>query len=109
MRYMLVILCAVRAIVTFIFQIMIRRETNMAFLKVEDLKVHFPVKGGIFGRVVDHVKAVDGVSLSLERGQTYGLVGESGSGKTTTGRSEERRVGNEEQAERMRGEQSKQA
>src|SRR5690625_1416052 len=86
MRYMLVILCAVRAIVTFIFQIMIRRETNMAFLKVEDLKVHFPVKGGIFGRVVDHVKAVDGVSLSLERGQTYGLVGESGSGKTTTGR-----------------------
>src|SRR5690625_6568751 len=86
MRYMLVILCAVRAIVTFIFQIMIRRGTNMAFLKVEDLKVHFPVKGGIFGRVVDHVKAGDGVSLSLERGQTYGLVGESGSGKTTTGR-----------------------
>lgn len=58
----------------------------MAFLKVEDLQVHFPIKGGIFGRVVDHVKAVDGVSLSLERGQTYGLVGESGSGKTTTGR-----------------------
>lgn len=58
----------------------------MAFLKVDGLKVHFPVKGGIFGRTVDHVKAVDGVSLSLERGQTYGLVGESGSGKTTTGR-----------------------
>lgn len=58
----------------------------MAFLKVEDLKVHFPVKGGIFGRTVDHVKAVDGISLSLERGQTYGLVGESGSGKTTAGR-----------------------
>src|SRR5690625_978632 len=58
----------------------------MAFLKVEDLKVHFPVKGGIFGRTVDHVKAVDGVSFSIEQGKTYGLVGESGSGKTTTGR-----------------------
>ncbi|MFD2762446.1 ABC transporter ATP-binding protein [Lentibacillus juripiscarius] len=58
----------------------------MAFLEVEDLKVHFPVKGGIFGRTVDHIKAVDGVSFSLEKGKTYGLVGESGSGKTTTGR-----------------------
>ncbi|WP_026907813.1 ABC transporter ATP-binding protein [Paucisalibacillus globulus] len=58
----------------------------MGFLKVEDLKVHFPIKGGIFGRTVDHVKAVDGVSFSLEKGKTYGLVGESGSGKSTTGR-----------------------
>ncbi len=58
----------------------------MAFLKVENLKVHFPVKGGVFGRVVDHIKAVDDVSLTLEQGKTYGLVGESGSGKTTTGR-----------------------
>jgi peptide/nickel transport system ATP-binding protein len=58
----------------------------MAFLEVEDLKVHFPVKGGVFGRTVDHVKAVDGVSFSIEQGKTYGLVGESGSGKTTTGR-----------------------
>lgn len=58
----------------------------MSFLKVEDLKVHFPVKGGIFSRTVDHIRAVDGVSFSIEQGKTYGLVGESGSGKTTTGR-----------------------
>jgi len=58
----------------------------MAFLEVEDLKVHFPIQGGVFGRTVDHVRAVDGVSFSIEKGKTYGLVGESGSGKTTTGR-----------------------
>ncbi|WP_010097692.1 ABC transporter ATP-binding protein [Ornithinibacillus scapharcae] len=58
----------------------------MGFLEVKDLKVHFPIKGGIFGRTVDHVKAVDGVSFTLEKGKTYGLVGESGSGKSTTGR-----------------------
>lgn len=58
----------------------------MGFLEVEDLKVHFPIKGGIFNRTVGHIKAVDGVSFSVEEGKTYGLVGESGSGKTTTGR-----------------------
>lgn len=58
----------------------------MAYLEVNDLKVHFPIKGGILGRTVDHVKAVDGVSLRIEQGMTYGLVGESGSGKSTTGR-----------------------
>jgi peptide/nickel transport system ATP-binding protein/oligopeptide transport system ATP-binding protein len=55
-------------------------------LSVRDLKVHFPVRAGILQRVVDHVKAVDGISFDLQRGQTVGLVGESGSGKTTTGR-----------------------
>ncbi|HLR01260.1 MAG TPA: ATP-binding cassette domain-containing protein [Virgibacillus sp.] len=59
----------------------------MSLLTVEDLKVHFPIKGGIFGRTVDHIKAVDGVTLNVEKGKTYGLVGESGSGKTTIGRS----------------------
>lgn len=58
----------------------------MALLEVQDLKVHFPIRGGIFNRVIGHVKAVDGVSFNIEEGKTYGLVGESGSGKSTTGR-----------------------
>ncbi len=55
-------------------------------LDVQDLKVHFPVRKGFFQRVVDQVRAVDGVSFKVYRGQTLGLVGESGCGKTTTGR-----------------------
>ncbi|WAA10057.1 ABC transporter ATP-binding protein [Fervidibacillus albus] len=58
----------------------------MTFLKVENLKVYYPVRGGFFRRVVDHVKAVDDISFELQPGETYGLVGESGCGKTTTGR-----------------------
>ncbi|PEO10303.1 ABC transporter ATP-binding protein [Bacillus wiedmannii] len=58
----------------------------MALLKVEDLKVHFPIKGGFFGRILDYVRAVDGVSFELQPGETYGIVGESGSGKSTTGK-----------------------
>ena len=56
-------------------------------IEVKDLKVHFPIRKGLMRKVIGHVKAVDGVSLTIEAGQTYGLVGESGSGKTTTGRS----------------------
>ena len=59
---------------------------NPELLRVKDLKIHFPVTSGILRRTTGHVRAVDGVSFSIERGRTLGLVGESGSGKTTTGR-----------------------
>ena len=55
-------------------------------LKVRDLKVHFPIRKGVFGRIADYVKAVDGISFDVWPGQTLGLVGESGCGKTTAGR-----------------------
>ena len=57
-----------------------------ALLDVRDLKVHFPVRRGILQRIVDHKRAVDGVSFTIARGETLGLVGESGCGKTTVGR-----------------------
>ncbi|MBI3044580.1 MAG: ABC transporter ATP-binding protein [Betaproteobacteria bacterium] len=60
--------------------------SHQSLLEVSDLKVHFPVHRGLFKRVVAHVKAVDGVSLTIESGQTLGLVGESGCGKTTVGK-----------------------
>ena len=59
----------------------------MSFMQINDLKVHYPIRGGFFNRVVDYVYAVDGVTLELERGKAYGLVGESGCGKSTTGKS----------------------
>ena len=58
----------------------------MAFFSVKNLKVHFPVRGGWFGRNQDVIKAVDDVSFDIEHGQTLGLVGESGSGKSTVSR-----------------------
>lgn len=56
-------------------------------LEVQDLSVYYPIKGGFFNRVLDYVKAVDGVSFSIEEGMSYGIIGESGSGKTTIGKS----------------------
>jgi len=58
----------------------------MALLEVENLKKYFPVKKGLLSRTVGEVRAVDGVSFTINRGETLGLVGESGCGKTTVGR-----------------------
>jgi len=59
---------------------------NAGLLRVDGLVKHFPIHGGVFNRVVGHVRAVDGVSFAINRGEVVGLVGESGSGKTTVGR-----------------------
>lgn len=61
-------------------------QNTTPLIQIRDLNVWFPVKKGLFRRTVDHVKAVDGVSLAIAHGQIMALVGESGCGKTTLGR-----------------------
>lgn len=68
------------------------RQTNFApyqqevLIQANNVKKYFPIKGGILKRTIGHLKAVDGVSLKIHKGETLGIVGESGSGKTTFGR-----------------------
>ena len=61
-------------------------ENNNVLVKVENLKMHFPIYRGVIQRKVGSVRAVDGVSFKINKGETLGLVGESGCGKSTTGR-----------------------
>jgi len=62
------------------------RDDRELLLAVRDLKKHFPIREGALQKVVGHIKAVDGVTFDIRRGETVGLVGESGCGKTTLGR-----------------------
>ena len=62
------------------------KQDSETLLEARDLKKYFPIKGGVLSRTVGHLKAVDGVSFSIRKGETFGVVGESGCGKTTLGR-----------------------
>jgi peptide/nickel transport system ATP-binding protein len=64
----------------------LRMDSADNLLEVRDLQMHFPLRRGLFSQVTGHVKAVDGVSFNIKRGETLGLVGESGCGKSTIGR-----------------------
>jgi microcin C transport system ATP-binding protein len=72
-----------------------RADEGPVVMEARDIRVHFPLKAGLWGRTIDHVRAVDGVSLTLRQGRTVGVVGESGSGKTTLGLALLRLLGSE--------------
>jgi oligopeptide transport system ATP-binding protein len=67
-------------------QVQASTTMDTMLIEVKGLKVHFPTKRGLLNQTIEKVKAVDGVDLSIRRGETLGLVGESGCGKSTTGR-----------------------
>ena len=69
-----------------VYCLAVASNVDKPLLQIRDLKVHIPVYGGFFSRQIGTVRAVDGLSLDLARGEIVGLVGESGCGKTTTGR-----------------------
>ena len=80
-----------------------KAEERPLLLEVRDLKVHFPIRRGVFRHTVGHVKAVDGVSFDLHEGRTLALVGESGCGKTTTGKALLRLIENSGGSIRFKG------
>ncbi|MER3406262.1 MAG: dipeptide/oligopeptide/nickel ABC transporter ATP-binding protein, partial [Chloroflexota bacterium] len=64
----------------------VQQGQDSPLLVVRDLVKHFPIRGGLLYRTRGYIRAVDGISFTIRRGETFGLVGESGCGKTTTGR-----------------------
>ncbi|GAE35817.1 oligopeptide transport ATP-binding protein OppF [Halalkalibacter akibai JCM 9157] len=62
------------------------QTNNEVLLEIKGLKKYFPIKKGFFQRTVGNVKAVDGITFSIKKGETFGLVGESGCGKSSAGR-----------------------
>ncbi|GAB5389021.1 MAG: ABC transporter ATP-binding protein [Alphaproteobacteria bacterium] len=70
-------------------------NSRTTVIEGKEIKVHFPIKAGLFRKTVDVIKAVDGISLTVRQGQTVGVVGESGSGKTTLGLAMLRLIGSE--------------